>query len=310
MDEFDLIQQYFTPREYPPSVRCGVGDDAAVIAVKNDFELVTSVDCLVENVHFFTDAKPEDIAYKVLAVGLSDLAAMGAKPHNFLLSLTLPQIKENWIAAFSREIFRLAQQYDVSLIGGNISSGPLTITTVVNGWVPAGSALLRSGAEVGDLIYVTGELGGAALACQMLKDKISVSEDLLQAFYRPQPRIQAGLMLRGLASAAIDVSDGLLADLMHLISASGVGARIHTVDIPLASQLLEKPEVSGLDLALTGGEDYELCFTLPKDKQSTLLARFKNKATCIGEIIAGDKISVYDAEGEELLFENSGWQHF
>ncbi|MDF3054416.1 MAG: thiamine-monophosphate kinase [Gammaproteobacteria bacterium] len=271
--EFNLIQQYF--QSHPQTredVVLGIGDDCALLSSPSDQQLAMSTDTLVEGVHYYPNADPHAIGHKALAVSLSDLAAMGATPAWVMLSLTLDQAKEEWIKAFCEGFFALLDQHHMTLIGGNMSSGPSSITTQVTGFLPKGSGMRRSGARPGDHIYVTGYLGDAALALAGLKGQVNLSEQLSifqKALDYPVPRVKAGLNLRDVAHAAIDISDGLIADLGHILEQSGVGATIKLEHIPLsqaaqhliASHQLTFEEV--IQYALTGGDDYELCFTAP-----------------------------------------------
>jgi thiamine-monophosphate kinase len=276
---------------------------------------VTTVDTLVENIHFPSAAKSSDLGHKSLAVSLSDIAAMGAIPRSALLALTLPSADEAWLQAYAQGFFALAKQYQVDLIGGNITRGPLSITVVANGLVPQGEALLRSGAKVGDLIYVTGTLGDAGLALHWLeKNAEHIDEFLLKRFYQPTPRVTAGIALRGLASAAIDISDGFCADLEKILLASKVGARVYAEKLPLSAPMRrcndqEKP----WQYALNAGEDYELCFTLAKEKQSHL-EKIVMALGCdvhyVGDVVAAPGLSVMDPQGQLITLKKKGYEHF
>jgi thiamine-monophosphate kinase len=271
----------------------GPGDDAAVIIVPGDAELVSSIDALVADVHFPAAAGAALVGYRALMVSLSDLAAMGARAEFALVALTLPKLDADWARGLARGMARAARATGVSIVGGNIARGPLTITVSVHGWVPAGESILRNGAKPGDQIYLTGTLGGAAAALAGGKlagccDEADLDE-LQRRYFLPQARLTAGAALRGVASSAIDVSDGLLQDLQHVCRESGVAAHIHGEQIPLAVGAV-------LNQALTGGDDYELCFTCAAAPEDLGVA-----VTCIGAIEAGSGIyldgSVVNASG-------------
>ena len=319
MSEFDIIQRYFTRKtNSDPGLMLGIGDDAAILHVPEGMELAVSVDTLVQGVHFPATTAPADIGYKALAVNLSDMAAMGAEPRWATLALTLPEADEHWLKNFSTGFFELADRHGVQLIGGDTTHGPLAITIQIHGLVPAGSALRRSGARVGDLIYVTGCVGDAGLALQALQKKATLSPDhlaqVMTRLNRPEPRIKEGIALRGIASAAIDISDGLAADLSHILAASGVGATLCLEDLPLSPALASVlSEVGGWNVPLASGDDYELCFTVPQEHQALLLdaiEQFSCPCTCIGvtESIPGLRCRL--ANGELFEPARTGYQHF
>jgi len=323
LNEFSLIEKYFAHFGQGESIVKGVGDDAAILDIPKGNQLVTSVDTLVSGVHFPQDAEAGQIARRALRVNLSDLAAMGAKPLGFTLALTIPGIKEDWLSAFSAALAEDALTFNCPLIGGDTTAGLLTITLSVFGTVPDGQALLRSGAQHGDHIYVTGHLGDAAAALSLLKasdidepkNQLRTGREyLLNRFYQPTPRLPAGEKLRSLASAALDVSDGLLADLGHITRQSGVGAQINVHRLPLSETLKEfKDQQQAIQWALTGGDDYELCFTVPAKKNAIVEAMIslgELNATEIGRIIEGNKIRCLGADGEMLVFDEAGYQHF
>lgn len=311
LNEFAIIRKFFNPyTQNFPYVKIGIGDDAASITVPPHHELVTSVDTLVEKVHFPQSTLPEDIGYKSLAVSISDMAAMGALPVAALLSLTLPSANEEWLKEFSHGFFEIADQFNLPLIGGDTTQGPLTITTVVQGLVPAGKALLRSGAEAGDLIYVTGTLGDAGLA---LRELATADKDLLLRLNRPQPRVDIGLALRNIASATIDISDGLVADLRKILEASGVGSIIYLDKVPFSHYLRALPKEEAFELALTAGDDYELCFTVPAEKRILLeerLRAFDCGFSCVGEICDQPELKIIDPQGKLFSPESEGYEHF
>ncbi len=311
VSEFEIIARYFTPAPGGRGdVEAGVGDDGAVLRVPNGSELVVTTDTLVREVHFSGDDPPEDIGYKALAVNLSDLAAMAAQPAWATLALTLPRADEDWIAAFARGFFDLAERYEVALVGGDLTRGPLTVTVGAYGLVPAGFCLRRNGARPGDEIFVTGTLGDAALA---LADPSSAGHpSLLARLHRPEPRVAEGLFLRGLASSAIDVSDGLAADLGHLLVQSGCGATVYLAELPLSSALLAVEDPGRrYALALAGGDDYELCFTLPPERRTALESRWKGAPmTRIGRIEATPGIRWLGADGIAYPPTEEGYRHF
>lgn len=315
MGEFEIIQRFFTrPVKNKQRFPLGVGDDSALISTPKGYDLATSIDTLAADVHFPANALAEDIGYKSLAVSLSDLAAMGAEPIAVLLALTIPHAEEAWLHAFSSGFFSLAEEYEVELIGGNMTRGPLSVSTVTYGFVPAGQALLRSRAQVGDDIYVTGHLGDASLALEKIQKKETLTPLLHQRFFRPLPRIAAGLALRNLASAAIDISDGLAADLSKLLEASRAGGCIQAVHLPLSTDLQTQcPSERAMILALSGGEDYELCFTAPPAKKSEIKKTFADLACSvqrIGQVETESGLRIIDARGQCMKIPTTGYRHF
>jgi thiamine-monophosphate kinase len=322
--EFRLIDRiHARTAQVREDVRLGIGDDAALLAVPAGQELAVAIDTLVEGVHFPHGTAPADIGWKALAVNLSDLAAMGATPAWALLALTLPELPAEAQAArvdgLADGFAQLAQAYGVALVGGDTTRGPFALSVAVHGFVPPGQALRRDGARAGDLVFVTGTLGDAAAGLQRLAPSADPDEekrrDFLRArLHRPQPRVAAGLSLRGRASACIDVSDGLLADLGHLCTASAVGAEIEVERLPLSCALLGScDEAAAHDYALAGGDDYELCFTVPPALAGEVqadLARLGCGATRIGRIVEAPGVRVRGAEGEWLTPARRGWDHF
>lgn len=279
MDEFQLIERYFQRQAAQDSgVAVGVGDDGAIVRLAPGRELVVVVDTLVADVHFPADMAPADIGYRALAVNLSDIAAMGAEPAWFTLALTLPTPDADWLDGFSAGLWELADRHGVALIGGDTTRGPLTVSVEVLGHLPAGTGLLRGGARPGDRVFVSGTPGEAAAGLGLGAPRNECEHRLRSRFLRPEPRLALGRLLAGRASAAIDVSDGLLADLGHICAASGAGAVIETERLPLSPALLE---VAGrgraAELALTGGDDYELCFTLPADTADEIVAGIRGE---------------------------------
>ncbi len=316
MKEFDLIAvlraRCAIARD---DVVLGIGDDAALLAVPLRQRLAVSTDTLVAGVHFPQDANGYAIGWKALAVNLSDLAAMGAEPAWATLALTLPQTDAAWVEDFAEGFATLARQFRVALVGGDTTQGPLSITVTIHGFVPDAVALTRSGARVGDGLYVTGTLGDAAAGLRLRE---ACSEQghaaLLARLDRPTPRVVQGLILRGCASACIDISDGLVADLAHICVASGVGAAIDADAAPASPELLATFDgPTRRELQLAGGDDYELCFTAAESAASALLgdlARSGCGATRIGRIIAAPGVHVHDALGRPVTVPRGGWEHF
>lgn len=314
MSEFDLIQRYFT--RPAPNAILGVGDDAALLRVAEGMELAVSTDMLVSGTHFFPDADPFLLGHKTLAVNLSDLAAMGAVPRWATLALALPGADESWLRRFSEGFFSLADEYGVDLVGGDTTRGPLNLSVTIMGEVPQGQALRRSGAKTGDDIWVSGTLGKAALGLAQLQGRTALPEDArlscLAALHQPRPRVALGLALRGIANSAIDISDGLLADLGHILECSQAGAEIEFAAIPAV-------ETHGIDDALlrhcvlSGGDDYELCFTASAAKRSEIeavAAKLQLPLARIGSINAGQGCAVRAADGSVMKIKESGYDHF
>ena len=323
MGEFDLIKRYFTR----PAKRAvlGVGDDCALLQPAEGMQLAVSSDMLVEGRHFFSDVDPFALGHKALAVNLSDLAACGAQPLAFTLALALPRIDEVWLSAFSRGLLALADTHGCELVGGDTTQGPLNICITVFGEVPRGLALLRSGAQAGDDVYVSGTLGEARLALDALRDHTPLPDELLalarHRLEQPTPRVALGLALRGIATAAIDVSDGLLGDLGHILKASGVGARIDTsiaitliaasAQLATAARLFSYEKMLGYVLA--GGDDYELAFTAAAtQRQAVQLAsqQAQTAVTRIGQIEAAPGLRLHNAEGQLLDERYASFDHF
>lgn len=327
--EFELIRDYFSDigaaRE---DVLLGIGDDAALLRLGSGWELVVSSDTLVEGVHFDHHTTPEALGHKSLAVNLSDLAAMGAEPLWFTLALTLPTIDPVWLSAFTRGLQQLARATGVRLVGGDTTRGPLTITLQVMGRVPNNQAVRRSGAQIGDEIYVTGRLGDAALALRLRALGLPLEEQLAAALDRPQPRLATGYALRGRASAAIDLSDGLLADLGHILERGGamhlrsaeesrsesnrLGADIELTRLPLSTSVRTAIDRWGWELALAAGDDYELCFTLPAGAERALRGHLdeSEEITRIGQISATPGIRCIGPDGAIYAPQQAGFDHF
>jgi len=271
LSEFALIERYFTGNKITNShVRLGVGDDCALLAVSEGYELAVTMDTMVEGVHFFSDVAPEDLGYKLLAVNLSDLASMGAEPVAVTLALTLPKVDTNWLERFVEGFGKLARSYNVDLVGGDTTRGPLTLSLQAMGFVPVGKSLQRSGAKPGDLIYVTNRIGDAGLGLKIAKgdyDAGAENEKVLQQFNRPVPRIVEGIKIRDYATSCIDLSDGLLADLKHILEASHVGACISWEQIPFSKAVhCYIKETGDWQMPVNAGDDYELCFTVNPEK--------------------------------------------
>jgi len=312
MHEFNLIHQYFTWDNSPSDVSISVGDDAAVIDIPADKQLVTSIDTLISGVHFPQETSPDAIGHKALAVNISDLAAMGATPKWFTLALTLPEVDETWLREFSSGLKRIAQCYGCFLVGGDTTRGPLSISIQVMGLVDKGKALLRSGAVVGDKIYVTGTLGDAKAGLNSLLHTVKELDNDHRQYCEkrlnyPTPRLNEGITMRNLVTSCIDLSDGLLQDLMHVLKASHVGAQIDLDELPLSPALQSIDVHKAQSYALSGGDDYELLFTVSKENESTLCDQTKNNIRCIGTIT--DKAqTIVDIAGRSL--QSTGYNHF
>ncbi len=317
--EFEIINKYFARQAFgSKNIILGIGDDAAVLSTPTDKQLVVSIDTLISGVHFPGQTSAADIAWKALAVNLSDLAAMGATPAWFTLALSLPQVEHDWLAAFSESLADISTAYQIPLVGGDTTRAALSITIQVAGHVQPGGALLRSGARVGDQIFVTGNIGDAALGLYALQQQLGGTADadyLIQRLNRPQPRVELGQALVNVASACIDISDGLFADLAHILKASGVGARLQQAHIPLSEAakhfLSDNPQ--SLPSIYNRGDDYELCFCVPKEKCAQLDAiekRLNCRLNHIGEIVAGCELQVFDARNKLLDLGNDNYDHF
>ena len=316
MSEFGLIQRYFT-RPTPRAV-LGVGDDAALLQVSSGMELAVSTDMLVSGTHFFADADPYLLGHKALAVNISDMAAMGAQPRWATLALSLPSVDATWLEKFSAGFFALADEYQVELIGGDTTQGPLNLSITIMGEVPHGAALRRDGAKLGDEIWVSGQLGNAALALAHMQGKIKLDDvnfnAAVKALHRPEPRVALGIALRGKAHSAIDISDGLLADLGHILQRSGVAAEINFAALPLSTTLQQlMSQALAQRCALAGGDDYELCFTAPVAQHDTIIALAHERTlplTCIGHIVSGSGCIVRNADGSVMTTKEIGYEHF
>ena len=320
LSEFELIRRYFTRPAL--HTRLGVGDDAAVVRVRRGMELVVSADMLISGRHFFPDVDPRHLGHKALAVNLSDMAAMGATARWATLSLALPRVEPSWLRAFSAGFMRLAHRHGVDLIGGDTTRGPLAISVQILGEVPAGQALTRSGARAGDQIWVSGWLGDAALALAALKRQVNLNRremtNVRQRLHLPTPRLALGAALRKIAHSAIDVSDGLCADLGHICERSRVAAVIELERLPLSPVMkrhLEQPAARAALLA--GGDDYELCFTARPARRHAILnaaRRVGVKVTPIGSVRAAaprrPPVTVLGRDGGAVKLAHGGYDHF
>jgi thiamine-monophosphate kinase len=315
--EFDIVRKYFA-REAPTAV-LGVGDDCALLSPEPGMLLAVSTDMLTAGIHFFPDAEPGKLGHKALAVNLSDLAAMGAGPRWATLALALPEADERWIAAFAQGFFRLASRWGTELIGGDTTRGPLAMSVTVMGEVPAGLALRRDAALAGDDIWLSGATGEAALALAHLKGRVKLEGAALEAclarLHAPEPRVDLGVRLRGLARSAIDVSDGLLADLGHILEASRVGADLARDKLPLARAIAECPDRAlAEDCLLAGGDDYELLFTASKLKRAQIEAVGRDleiPLALVGVVVPGDPaVRLRDAKGKLVSSPRKGFDHF
>jgi thiamine-monophosphate kinase len=315
LGEFELIERFFTR----PARRAalGVGDDCALIQPTPGMALAVSSDMLIEGRHFVSTVAPERLGHKALAVNLSDLAACGAKPLAFTLSLALPSVDEPFLEGFARGLFSLAEREGCELIGGDTTRGPLAICITVLGELPAGSALLRSGARPGDDLYVSGTLGDARLALAVFRGSVGLDEaafrSVRQAMECPTARIGLGLALRGLATSAIDVSDGLVGDLGHILRRSGVGAVVEIDAVPRSAVLAAQPLALQHECLLTGGDDYELLFTALPERRDAVAAAAANAAigvTRIGHIESGHALRIVDRQGDAVASRGQPFDHF
>lgn len=314
--EFSLIAKHFT--RATPGALLGVGDDCALLAPTPGMQLAVSSDMLLEGRHFSPQDSPAGIGHKSLAVNLSDLAAMGATPRWATLAIALPEENDAWLTAFARGFFRLADLHGIELVGGDTTRGALTLSITVMGEVPPGQALRRDGAQAGDDIWVSGVLGSAALALAYRQGRLFMEQvdaaRVLPALYLPTPRVALGIALRGLAHSAIDISDGLLADLGHILERSAVGARLEfgaLPTLPVVQSYLH--ETVARECVLAGGDDYELCFTAPAEQRGAIHAAAINTnvaVTRIGQITADPGLTVIAADGQPLAYDKTGYDHF
>ena len=313
--EFDVIKQYFSKIQHScntSNILLSVGDDAAVVSVPEGKELVVCTDTLNEGVHFPRETSAYDIAYKALAVNLSDIAAMGAEPKWFTLNISLPKVDETWLKQFSEGLEALAGEYDLALVGGDTTRGPLSVTITLAGHISKGQALTRNNAKVGDKVFLSGCTGEAAYGLECITKKINVEESkkFIDRLNKPTARIALGQNLVGIANACIDVSDGLIADTTHIAESSHVGINIYMNQIIL-------PNLINKDLArhyaLSGGDDYELIFTMPADRLNNLeviQSKLNIKITCIGEVVEQLGVRVFDENNNRIDLDETGYQHF
>jgi thiamine-monophosphate kinase len=315
LGEFELIERYF----HRPTGRAtlGAGDDCALLTLASGMALATSTDMLVEGRHFVSTVAPDLLGHKALAVNLSDLAACGAQPLAYTLALALPRIDEAFLEGFSRGMHALAQAHDCELIGGDTTAGPLNICITVYGQVPADQALLRSGACAGDDIYVSGTLGDARLALEIFRGTLALDAadfaTARRAMERPEPRVSLGLALRGVATSAIDVSDGLYGDLLHILQRSSVGATIDLDALPRSAVLRARPPELQRECALAGGDDYELAFTAPSTRAEAVRAAARSAGvpvTRIGRVEARTGLRLVDGDGHAVQMRIVPFDHF
>ena len=317
LGEFDLIQRFFKTQSElmlannPGQVKLGIGDDCALLKIDPDEEIAITSDMLVSGRHFFEDANPEWLGWKALAVNLSDLAAMGAKPLGFTLALALPDPNPSWLEALSRGLFAIANEYDCPLIGGDTTAGPLNICITAFGGIPRDKAIRRSGASEGDDIWVSGTVGDARLTLAALRHEIELSKDdlaLVKArMHQPTPRVNLGIALRNVANSALDISDGLLGDLRHILKQSNKDAEVFLDKIPKSATLRKQTLAIQNQYAANGGDDYELCFTAPSGKRDVITkisADLNLPLTQIGSIKSmqhsAPEIHIIDTDGNEL----------
>jgi thiamine-monophosphate kinase len=314
--EFDLIARWFTRPVRRAAL--GVGDDCALLAPAPGMRLAVSTDMLVEGRHFVSTVSPQRLGHKALAVNLSDLAACGAKPLAFTLALALPRVDEDFVAGFAAGLFALADEHSIELVGGDTTAGPLNICITVFGEVPPGQALLRSGARVDDELWVSGTLGDARLALEVLRGHVALDgaafERVRRAMEVPQPRVALGLALRGLATSAIDLSDGLVGDLGHILERSGVGARVELDCLPRSAVLAAQAPELQRECVLAGGDDYELLFSAPASLHAAVLQAARGAGVvvaCVGHISTGSGLQVLGADGRAVdLAAHRAFDHF
>ncbi|HCE2692374.1 thiamine-phosphate kinase [Vibrio parahaemolyticus] len=317
--EFNLIDKYFVGRQNQrKDVHLAAGDDCALVKAPANVQIAISTDTLVAGTHFLPHANPAWVAHKALASNISDLAAMGATPAWVSFALTMPEADEEWLALFCDAFFELADYFGIQLIGGDTTKGPLSLTLTVQGFVPEGKALTRSGAKVGDWVYVTGNLGDAKAGLDVILDETLRSrigaDELEKAHYLSTPRVLAGQALVGLASSAIDISDGLISDIKHILKRSQVGVSIDVSQLPISSELVQflDDKVSAQQYALSSGEEYELCFTVSEQNRGSLQSALSYsgcKVTCIGQIRPNGTFELHD-NNQPLDWDLSGFDHF
>ena len=315
LGEFDLIAQWLKPLA-ATGAALGLADDAALIDGPTGEQWVIAKDAIIQNVHFRSEDPPDSVAWKLVATNLSDLAAMGAEPAYYLSVIARSHlVNDVWLDQFAKGLAAIQAEFGLQLLGGDTVSidGPVVLTCTIIGKVPAGQALLRSGAQADDLIFVSGTLGDAALGLRVLRGLAAADEDRIflgNRYQRPQPRVQLGMALRGMATAAIDISDGLAADMDHIARCSGLAAQLHATDLPLSTSGRRMP--NALDAAISGGDDYELLFTAPAKRQGDIAAvarRCGVDLTVIGRMYEGAGVEIIGKDGDRLKLVVTGWQH-
>jgi len=316
--EFDIIRRYFLDQ---PVKRADVivpsGDDCAVTRVPQGYDLVSTIDVMNEDIHFPKSTNPHAIGYKLLAVSVSDCAAMGATPAWVTATISIPSVDERWIAAFSTGFFDCAKRYQVQLIGGDLTRGPLSLTSHVQGLVPQGKAITQSGAQVGDIVYVTGNLGDAALALAAIQNRVLLEASQLKSLQKaldyPEPPATFAIQLIDIATSCADISDGLVAELKQINQASNVGIEIYAADLPLSAILQTLPLETALRYALYGGDDYQLCFTANK-KHNAKLKQIAQAAgirlSKVGQVVPEKTFTLIDKSGNAMKPLLGGYQHF
>ncbi len=315
MGEFELIARHFTRPVRRAAL--GVGDDCALLMPAAGQQLAVTSDMLVEGRHFLSTVAPERLGHKALAVNLSDLAACGAEPLAFTLALALPRAEDSFLAPFAQGLFALAEVHGIELVGGDTTAGPLNICITAFGQLPAGAALLRRGARPGDELWVSGTLGDARLALEVFRGRVALPgeafEQVRRAMELPQPRVALGRAMRGVASSAIDLSDGLLGDLAHVLKASGVGALVDVDALPRSAVLADMPMALQHECLLAGGDDYELLFTAAPSAHAAVLAAGRAAGVAVtrcGVIDSGERLRVVDAQGRSLATPWRAFDHF
>lgn len=318
LSEFDLIKQYFV-QSYPTDERfaLGIGDDCALLNPRAGMQLAISSDMLVSGRHFFPDADPIGLGHKCLAVNLSDLAAMGATPLAFTLALSLPEANPTWLAGFSQGLLKLAKEHNCRLIGGDTTKGPLTICITIFGEIPPSMALRRDAAQLDDDIWISGSLGDARLALAGYWKEIALSDQLhglaASRMHRPTPRIDLGIALRGIAHAALDISDGLIGDLGHILERSNLGASLQVDSLPAGPALAQQNQALRWEYTLAGGDDYELCFTAPASKRDAVMAAglaSATQVTRVGRIESQRGVRLFDAHDKQIDLKLNSFDHF
>jgi len=317
--EFNLIKKYFLSPSHRKDVSLGIGDDCAIVSVPTGKQLAITTDTLIDGVHFSTKTSAEDIACKAIAVNLSDLASMGAEPAWLMLALSLPRVDESWIKSFADSFRSLAEKYKVQLIGGDTTQGPLSITVQAMGLVDPEKIMRRDRARPGDAIYVSGTLGDAAAGLKILQQGRVLDDShawLINRLNRPEPRVELGMKVAEFCRCAIDISDGLAADLGHILEASDCGATVNRDSLPLSRQLVEYSagrETVDWSMVLSGGDDYELCLVVPAEKEGGLIEVFTELSlplTCIGVIEQHGSFNIIDNTGNKYLLDKTGYEHF